>query len=136
MRGDKIRYDAPQACPLESPMTTYTLCSTSELPVGQRRAFGVGGHNLLVFHLADGYYATQAHCTHLFAPLAKGKILEDCQLQCPFHRARFDIRTGEVIEWANWPPGIVNVLNAVRHEKPLRTWPVRVAGNQVQVEID
>jgi len=130
----EIRYDAsPTRLPEVPIMATYTLCRTDELPVGQRRAFGVGGEKLLLFHLADGYYATQTHCTHMFAPLAKGKILEECQLQCPFHRARFDIRTGKVIEWANWPP--VNVLNAVRHEKPLKTWPVKVAGNQVQVEI-
>ncbi|MEZ5564226.1 MAG: Rieske 2Fe-2S domain-containing protein [Gammaproteobacteria bacterium] len=116
-------------------MTTHTLCRTDELPVGQHRVFTVAGQKMLVFHLDDGFYATQTHCTHVFAPLAKGKVVEQCQIQCPFHRARFDIRTGRVIQWANWPPGIVNVLNAVRHEKPLQTWPVRVAGNQVQVDI-
>lgn len=116
-------------------MSTHTLCRVDELPVGQRRVFTVGGEKMLVFHLDDGFYATQTHCTHVFAPLKNGKLVEDCQIQCPFHRARFDIRTGRVIQWANWPPGIVDVLNAVRHEKPLKTWPVRVAGNQVQVEI-
>jgi nitrite reductase/ring-hydroxylating ferredoxin subunit len=29
----------------------------------------------------------------------------------------------------------VNVLNAVRGEKDLMTYPVRVAGNQVQVDV-
>lgn len=35
---------------------------------------------------------------HMFSPLAKGKLLDGCKVQCPFHRARFDIRIGEVID--------------------------------------
>jgi 3-phenylpropionate/trans-cinnamate dioxygenase ferredoxin subunit len=116
-------------------MTTHTVCRVEELPVGQLRPFATGDTKLIVYHLKDGFYATQASCTHIFAPLAKGKIVEECLIQCPFHRARFDIRTGAVMEWANWPPGLVNVLNAVRGKKDLVTYPVRVAGNQVQVEI-
>lgn len=90
---------------------------------------------MLVYHLADGFYATQATCPHVFAPLARGKILDGCKIQCPLHRARFDIRTGQVIDWANWPPGLVNLLNALRGPQALRTYPVRVAGNHIQVEI-
>jgi len=100
-------------------MTTHTVCRVEELPVGQHRPFTAGDTKLIVYHLEDGFYATQASCTHIFAPLAKGKIVANCQIQCPFHRARFDIRTGKVIEWANWPPGLVNVLNAVRGEDSL-----------------
>jgi len=74
------------------------------------------GTKIVVYNLADGFFATQASCTHVFAPLAKGKICEGRMVQCPFHRARFDIRTGEVIDWANFPPGI-QVLNVVRGEK-------------------
>ena len=94
-----------------------------------------GGTSVVVYHLEDGFYATQASCTHVFAPLAKGKIVDGCKIQCPFHRARFDIRTGKVIDWANWPPGIVNVLNVVRGEKPLQTYPAQISNGQVQVEL-
>jgi len=45
------------------------------------------------------------------------------------------IRTGKVIEWACWPPGVVNAINLVRKEKPLRTFPVTVEGGQVFVEV-
>ena len=116
-------------------MTTHTVCTVGELPVGQHRLFTAGGNKLIVYHLDDGFFATQASCTHVFAPLAKGKIVDGCRIQCPFHRARFDIRTGKVIDWANWPPGIVNVLSSVRGEEALQTYPVRVTGNQVQVDV-
>ena len=116
-------------------MTIHTVCRVEELPVGQHRLFVAGDTKLLVYHLDDGFYATQASCTHIFAPLAKGKIVDGCKIQCPFHRARFDIRTGKVIDWANWPPGLVDMLNAVRGSKDLKTYPVTVNGHQVQVEV-
>jgi nitrite reductase/ring-hydroxylating ferredoxin subunit len=116
-------------------MTTHTVCRVEELPPGQHRLFTIGETKLIVYHLDDGFFATQASCTHVFAPLTKGTIVDGCKVQCPLHRARFDIRTGKVVDWANWPPGIVNVINLVRGEKDLKTYPVRVADNQVQVEV-
>jgi 3-phenylpropionate/trans-cinnamate dioxygenase ferredoxin subunit len=115
-------------------MTLQKVCKADELAVGTVRAVKVNGESLAVYRLADGYYATQASCSHLFAPLAKGKIIDGCKIQCPFHRARFDIRTGEVVDWANFPPGI-QVLNVVRGEKRLKTYPVTVADGWLQVEI-
>lgn len=116
-------------------MALHTVCTTSELPVGEKRLATINGEGILVYHLEDGYFATQAKCPHIMAPLAKGKIVEGHQIQCPFHRARFDVRTGKCVQWANWPPGLVNVLNAFRGEKDLQSYPVRVSGDQVQVEI-
>ncbi len=115
-------------------MTIHTVCRTDDIAVGAMKGFTVAGQKLVVYHLQDGFFATQGSCTHVFAPLAKGKIIDGCKVQCPFHRARFDIRSGEVIDWANFPPGI-QVLNVVRGEKALKTYPVTVAGNEVRVEI-
>lgn len=116
-------------------MAQHPLCRTQDLAVGQLRPFQVAGTRLVLYRLDDGFYATQASCTHVFAPLAKGKLVDGCLIQCPFHRARFDVRTGKVVDWANWPPGIVNVLNAVRGQKDLATYKVTVQGDQVLVEV-
>jgi nitrite reductase/ring-hydroxylating ferredoxin subunit len=126
---------AASATPVEDTMASHTVCRVDELPVGEKKLVEAGDQKLIVYHLEDGFYATQAACTHIFAPLVKGKIVDGCRIQCPFHRARFDIRTGKVIDWANWPPGLVQMLNAVRGEKDLKTWPVRVDGGQVIVEL-
>jgi 3-phenylpropionate/trans-cinnamate dioxygenase ferredoxin subunit len=115
-------------------MTKHTVCAESDIPVGTLKACKAGSTKLIVYHLEDGFYATQASCTHVFAPLARGKIVETCQIQCPFHRARFDIPSGEVVEWANFPPG-VQLLNAVRGEKALQTYPVTLEAGQVVVEV-
>lgn len=108
---------------------------TTDIPQGESRLVQVGDKAVLIFNLSDGFFATQPRCTHVFAPLKRGKILEDKCVQCPFHRARFDIRTGEVIDWANFPPG-VQLLNAVRGKKKLETWPVEVEGDQLFVVVD
>ncbi len=115
-------------------MKQHTVCRTDEIAKGYMKAFTVAGEKIVVYHLKDGFYATQASCTHVFAPLAKGKIVDGCRVQCPFHRARFDIRTGEVIDWANFPPGI-QVFNFVRSEKALKIYKVSVRDGEVRVSV-
>lgn len=115
-------------------MARYLAGNANELPVGEKRLIKVGDKSIVLYHLADGFYATQHNCTHVFAPLERGTLVEDAQIQCPLHRARFDIRTGEVVQWANFPPGI-QALNFIRGEKALATYPVTVEDGQVYVEL-
>jgi 3-phenylpropionate/trans-cinnamate dioxygenase ferredoxin subunit len=115
-------------------MTMHTVCRADDLGIGQMKAFTAGREKIVLYHLSDGFFATQASCSHIFAPLARGKLIEDCKVQCPLHRARFDIRTGEVADWANFPPGI-QMLNVVRGEKALRTFKVSVDAGSVQVDV-
>jgi nitrite reductase/ring-hydroxylating ferredoxin subunit len=115
-------------------MAMHTACRSEDVGVGQMKAFTVDGHKIVLYHLTDGFFATQASCSHIFAPLVRGKLLDDRSVQCPFHRARFDIRTGKVVDWANFPPGI-QMLNVVRGEKALRTYKVSVEGGSVNIDI-
>jgi 3-phenylpropionate/trans-cinnamate dioxygenase ferredoxin subunit len=115
-------------------MTWVTVARAIDISVGQSRAVQAGEEKVLVYHLDDGFYATQSRCTHLFRSLESGRIIDGCKIQCPLHRARFDIRTGEVVDWANFPPG-VQLLNAVRGEKALKTYPTRVESGQLQVQV-
>ena len=48
--------------------------------------------------------------------------------------AEFDIRRGEVDKWANFPPGI-QLLNVVRSEKALKTYPAAVEDGNVVVDV-
>ena len=115
-------------------MTWHTVCKADELPEGKMAAYTAGEQRVVVYHLKDGFFATQAYCTHTFAPLGRGKIIDGCKVQCPFHRARFDIKSGAVVDWANFPPGI-QVLNVVRSEKALKTFPVEVKRGEVKVKV-
>ncbi len=115
-------------------MAKHSVCKTSDLSLNQQFACTVEGENILVFQLESGYHATQSSCTHLFMSMKKGKVVDGCKIQCPIHRAEFDIESGEVVKWANFPPGI-QLLNAVRKEKALKTYPVSVENDEVFVEV-
>ena len=115
-------------------MTRQVVCKESDLSVGQMKRFKAGDTSILVYRLGDGVYATQNSCTHMFAPLTRGKIIDGERIRCPLHRAEFDIRTGEVCKWANFPPGI-QLLNAIRSDKALKTYPASVDAGNIVVDV-
>jgi 3-phenylpropionate/trans-cinnamate dioxygenase ferredoxin subunit len=115
-------------------MTLQRICTENDLRAGEKKTFSAGDMTIILYRLEDGFYATQRLCTHTFAPLDKGKIVDDDAIQCPLHRAQFDIKTGEVKRWANFPPGI-QMLNVARGEKALRTFPVTVEDGVVFVDV-
>ena len=116
-------------------MTSHQAGSVDELAVGERKLLNLDGTKVLLFHLESGFHAVQAGCPHMLLPLKSGKLLDDGKtLQCPIHRAQFDIATGEVNKWANFPPGI-QMLNVIRKEKCLKTYPVSVDEGNLTIEI-
>ena len=54
------------------------------------------GEAILVARQRPELFAIGATCTHYGGPLAKG-LMVNCTVRCPWHHARFDLRTGEAI---------------------------------------
>ncbi len=65
------------------------------LAVGEHVLVDVDGIEVVVFKLEDGFYALEDVCTHDGAEIASG-IVENGEIVCPRHGARFCIKTGEV----------------------------------------
>jgi nitrite reductase/ring-hydroxylating ferredoxin subunit len=78
------------------------------------------GQPIALFNLGGSFYATEEICTHAYASLAEGFVVDDT-VECPLHGATFSIRTGEA-------------LSAPATE-PLKTYPVRVEQDQLLVGI-
>lgn len=55
-------------------------------------------HGVLAVGVADGEpFAVSNICRHQGAKLGRGRVTADGCLECPWHRARFDVRTGRML---------------------------------------
>jgi 3-phenylpropionate/trans-cinnamate dioxygenase ferredoxin component len=55
-------------------------------------------HGVLAVGLAEGEpFAVSNVCRHQFAKLGRGRVTADGCLECPWHRARFDVRDGRMV---------------------------------------
>ena len=103
-------------------MAEYVQVATKDqVPSGKMFSAWAGGRKVLVYNVKGEYYATDEQCTHRECSLAEGNFLGQV-VSCPCHFARFDVTTGEVLS----PPAAI----------PLPTYPVKVEGNRILVEID
>ena len=73
------------------------LLDVVELPAGAHRRVSVGDLDLLLAHIPAGIVATDDRCPHMSAPLSLG-ALAGCVVDCPLHRGRFDLGTGEPVQ--------------------------------------
>jgi apoptosis-inducing factor 3 len=71
-------------------------CRISGLANGKMLLGHAFGQPVLVARRGKRLFAIGATCTHYGGPLAKG-LMVDCTVRCPWHHARFDLRTGEAI---------------------------------------
>jgi len=69
---------------------------TENVPEGEMLLGHAFGEPILVARRGEELFAIGATCTHYGGPLAKG-LMVDCTVHCPWHHARFDLRTGEAI---------------------------------------
>ncbi len=71
-------------------------CEIEKVTDGEMLLGHAFGEPVLLARRGDELFAIGATCTHYGGPLAKG-LMVDCTVRCPWHHARFDLRTGEAI---------------------------------------
>jgi apoptosis-inducing factor 3 len=71
-------------------------CEIYKLTDGEMLLGHAFGETILAARCGQEMFAIGATCTHYGGPLAKG-LMVDCIVRCPWHHARFDLRTGEAI---------------------------------------
>jgi 3-phenylpropionate/trans-cinnamate dioxygenase ferredoxin component len=94
-------------------------CALADLPLGGSFRLAVDPP-VAVFRTEDGaVFAIDDTCTHQDASLSDGWV-DGCEVECPLHSSRFDLRTGKV----DAPPA----------KLPVRTYPVVVRDGTIFVE--
>jgi uncharacterized membrane protein/nitrite reductase/ring-hydroxylating ferredoxin subunit len=73
------------------------VCDADDIRNGETLRVSWNGTIIVIAKWGDEVYAFQEFCTHRYGPLSEGK-LSDHQVECPWHRSCFDIRTGKVVE--------------------------------------
>jgi len=70
--------------------------AVGEVPEGRIMAGSFAGQPVVLMQQNGQFCAWSGSCTHMGAPLGDGLIVEG-QVRCPWHHARFDLRTGEAV---------------------------------------
>ena len=96
------------------------VASANEIAAGQARLINIKGEEIALFNIEGVFFAVQNACTHEEGPLVEGDI-EGHEVTCPWHGARFDVRTGEVL----CPPAYEDV----------HRYNVRLIGTDIELEI-
>lgn len=98
------------------------VASLADLSPGSLLAVEADGHNICLARTEDGeVYALQDNCSHQDFPLTAG-TLEDGQVECAWHGARFDVASGRAL-----------CLPAIR---PVKTYAVQLEGDAVLVVLE
>ena len=77
--------------------------------------------DIVIAWTEDGWFAVEDRCTHAGCAFSEDADLHGYEIVCNCHGSEFDIRTG-----------------AVRRgpaERPVRTFPVRVADDRLEVDL-
>ncbi len=73
------------------------VAAAADVAEGGVKAVRIGDREIAVYHLPGGEFrATDNICSHEYAQLSDG-WLENGEIECPLHAARFDIRSGKAL---------------------------------------
>jgi nitrite reductase/ring-hydroxylating ferredoxin subunit/uncharacterized membrane protein len=102
------------------PGTFVEVGSAAALAEGQSLRVEVNSTVAVIVNREGTFYALQEFCTHRYGPLSEGRVV-DGQIECPWHRSCFDLRTGKATDG----PAKVD----------LKTFPIRVRDGKIEIQI-
>ncbi len=112
----------------------------AEIKAGEMFSTTVDGTKLLLSRVDGEVKGVIDKCTHLGMPMRKGKFAGTV-ITCPFHGSRFDIATGENLDWvtgvmgAPMPKWACKIIRLGKKPAPLTTLVVTERDGEVFVKL-
>jgi nitrite reductase (NADH) small subunit len=114
----------------------HVVATVDEIPSGKHKLVPIGRHGVGVYNVNGTFYAIANYCPHQGGPLCSGRargrtivdetapgdavmVRDQEYIYCPWHQWGFELATG---------------TTTVKPEWSIRTYPVRVVGNDVVVQ--
>jgi naphthalene 1,2-dioxygenase system ferredoxin subunit len=91
------------------------------LPAEDVIGLEVAGRDVAFYKVGDEVYATDNICTHGHARLCDG-FLDGHEIECPLHQGKFDVRDGSA--------------RCLPVTEPIRSYPVKIEGSRVFIQVD
>ncbi len=96
------------------------LGDIEELKQTQVQCINVEDNSLLLIYQSDQFYLLDNLCPHKGAALCEGQLKDDV-IECPWHKAQFDIKTGS---------GLSRLAG-----NGVKSWPLTIEDGQLSVEL-
>ncbi len=118
--------------------------SVADFADGKLHAVDAAGTSVVVGLARDSLCAARNRCPHLGFSLTKGPgglKYADGQVVCPWHNSRFDLASGDNLDWApgfagrDMPRWSRKMIALGKKPSALTTYDVTVEGDDVYVEI-
>ena len=99
------------------------VCPLDDFGPGETKIVYLAGTQVGLFNVDGNLYALENRCSHARGPLSDGTVTQEhdgsCAVTCPWHYAKFDLETGQVID------GVAN--------KPVASFQVEVRDGMIHV---
>ncbi|PWH13877.1 MAG: Rieske (2Fe-2S) protein [Anaerolineae bacterium] len=119
-------------------MNKIKIGRVNEFEIGKPRVIRTSGLNVVVNRTENGFCVVANHCPHLGLPIAGGTI-EGNVITCPFHGSKFDMCTGENLDWvtsfagAKLPSWSRRLVAMGKKPTPIETFQVTLENDDVFV---
>lgn len=85
-------------------MTEVSIGQLTDFPDGDLVSVDIDGRGMVVARIGEAVHVAVNRCPHLGFSLTKGPgglRYDDGVVQCPWHNSRFDICSGENLDWVS-----------------------------------
>ena len=98
------------------------VAAVADVPPGWVLKVRVDSRELAIANCDGAITAMDNACTHAGGPLGDNRLKDGCFVECPWHNAVYDARTGEAVRGPA--------------RKGVKTYPVAVEGGEIFVALD